>query len=144
MKRLLLAALVIAHGPLYAEQPAAVPPTDANKALLQQAFDGAMTCSAITAINADNAGPEQRWRWENRSFAFGMLAARFWNDATGQPMTAEVLDAALNDYAGKIVAMTPDALAPYDTSCAGKYADMDKLCESNPCLHSGPPPADPG
>ncbi len=51
---------------------------------------------------------------------------------------------AMNDYAGKIVAMTPDALAPYDTSCAGKYADMDKLCESNPCLHSGPPPADPG
>ncbi len=138
MVRFACAALLLAVTPLHA-QDAAQPD------LLQQAFDGAMTCSAVAALGAEEVADAERWRWDNRSFAFGMLAARFWNDATGEPMSAEQLDQTLNRYAQALIGMEPDQRAMFENGCAGKYADVDKLCEENPCLHSGPPaPAAPG
>ncbi|MGR8920846.1 MAG: hypothetical protein ACU85V_14620 [Gammaproteobacteria bacterium] len=135
MQRIPMTLFLVLSAPL-----AAAEAPDARQQL-RQAFDGAMTCAAITAIEAEKLPPETRWEWDNRSFAFGMLAARFWNDATDNPMSAQDLDNALNKYAGHIVTMTEADLLPFRDSCAQKYADMDKLCKENGCLHAGPPAA---
>lgn len=137
MQRLTGVALLAAALPLAAEQTAADP--DA----LKRAFDGAMTCSAVAAVGADTVPQAERWRWDNRSFAFGMLAARFWNDATGEPMTGEQLNDALNRYAEALLEMPADQRAGFEIGCEAKYPDVDKLCESNPCIHAGPPPPPP-
>ena len=133
MPRILTTLTLLVATPLAAQE---VP--DA-RAQLEQAFDGAMTCAAITAIQAEAEPPETRWQWDNRSFAFGKLAARFWNDATENPMSAKDLDNALNKYAGHIVTMAEADLLPFRDACASKYEDMDKLCQANGCLHAGPP-----
>lgn len=110
--------------------------------LLRQAFDGAMTCSAVAAIKADEVAPDERWRWENRSFAFGMLATQFWTEARGQAMPAEELTKALNTYASALLEMVPLSRAGFEANCESRYADMDTVCESNPCPHKPPPAGD--
>lgn len=149
MKRYLIVALLFVMSGVCAQQVS--PDADAENAnaaeaspsaeMLRQAFDGAMTCSAVAAITADKAGPDVRWKWENRSFAFGMLAARFWHEASGEPITAEAMDKVLNQYAGTMLEMVPHAYIEFETSCAGKLADIDQLCEVNTCVHDGPPDA---
>lgn len=143
MKVIILAGLLTATQITAAEAPAPVAPESAadgpDKAMLEKAFDGAMTCSALAAMRAHEVDEGERWRWENRSFAFGMLAARFWGTATDQAMSMESLDKALNKYAGQLTDMNPEEVEPFRTSCAGKFADIDELCNANPCPHNGPP-----
>lgn len=114
-----------------------------DKDTLRQAFDGAMTCSALAAITADKVAANERWLWENRSFAFGKLAAQFWQQATDEPPTGEKMNEALNRYAGTLIELPPEKVEPYETSCNGKHADIDKLCEVNSCVHDGPPAVEP-
>lgn len=144
---LLMAALSVVSTTAQSEDKAAADPSSANAGagdlnnpdMLKQAFDGAMTCAAVTAIIATETPNGERWRWDNRSFAFGMLAARFWQNATQEQMTMKLLDQALNQYAGRIADMEAPQREGYETSCSAKYADVDKLCEINECLHKGPP-----
>jgi hypothetical protein len=112
-----------------------VPP---SKEALQQAFDGAMTCSALSAIISQSAKPDDAWRWKNRSFAFGMLAANFYVNATQVKLSNEELDNALTSYANSLQAMSPKDREPFDTGCARKYAQIDKLCEVNHCPNAAP------
>lgn len=120
------------------------PPIDANQDVaptreaLQQAFDGAMTCSALTAIIAQSAGPDQTWRWHNRSFAFGLLAARYYGNATKQNLSPQDLDNKLTQYANSLQAMSPTERQPWDTGCPRRYAAMDKLCEAIHCPNAAP------
>lgn len=106
-----------------------------QRAMLKQAFDGAMTCSALTAIKADQALGDAQRTWANRSFAFGMLAVRFYTDLTQKSLSNADMNDALNEYAHSIAAMTPEELEPFESGCAGKYPDMDKLCEENDCVY---------
>lgn len=122
-------------GPLAAQAPQ--DPRD--PAVLQQAFDGAMTCAAVTAVKADEVAQAERWLWENRSFAFGMLAAQFFSQARSEAMTGEQLDDALNKYANALLEMAPADRAGFETSCGSKYPGMDDLCKQNRCIHEGPP-----
>lgn len=121
------------------EAPAAPVAPAADKKSLQQAFDGAMTCSALAAIQAETLPLDERWVWDNRSFAFGMLAVRFWNDASDEKMTGKKLDEALNFYAGRLSEMPQELKTGFTESCQQKHADIDKLCEINKCIHDGPP-----
>lgn len=114
--------------------PSAVP----TKEALQQAFDGAMTCSALSALNGQQAGKDEVWRWKNRSFAFGMLAAHFYVDATKDKLSNEDMDNMLTEYANSLSAMKPKDREPFDTGCARKYAQVDKLCEVNSCPNAAP------
>jgi len=114
MKYLLLVALCGAMAAPLAQEP------PADKDTLRQAFDGAMT-------------------WENRSYAFGKLAAQFWQQATDTPPTGEKMNEALNRYAGSLLGMEAEKVAEYDTACRERHADIDKLCEANTCIHAGPP-----
>ena len=114
-------------------------PQIADRATLEQAFDGAMTCSALTAIRASRSPASEAWLWENRSFAFGMLGARFWYSATENALPAAELDKMLNKYADRIDQMPPEQIEPFELGCEAKYADIDKLCEENSCPNTGPP-----
>ena len=122
---------------------AAGPEVAPTQVALQEAFDGAMTCSALAALKAQDAGPDQRWQWGNRSFAFGMVAARFHSDLTKRPASNEELDDLLSTYANSLAGMPAAKREPFETGCARKYALMDQLCEVNPCPHKPPsaPPA---
>ena len=133
MKYLLLVALCGAMAAPLAQEP------PADKDTLRQAFDGAMTCSALAAIEADKAAADSRWQWENGSYAFGKLAAQFWQQATDTPPTGEKMNEALNRYAGSLLGMEAEKVAEYDTACRERHADIDKLCEANTCIHAGPP-----
>ena len=113
-----------------------VPP---EREAFEQAFDGAMTCSALTAVKAHQATEAKEaeaWRWGYRSFAFGMLAVRFYTDATKQQLTNEDADNMLTEYANSLVSMTPEQREPFEVGCARKYAEIDKLCEINKCPHT--------
>ena len=110
-----------------------------DKDTLRQAFDGAMTCSALAAITADKVAANERWLWENRSFAFGKLAAQIWQQATDEPPTGEKMNEALNRYASTLIELPPEKVGAYETSCKGKHPNMDKLCEVHSCIHDGPP-----
>lgn len=136
----LLLSLVLAL-PCVAEDDAAAPAAPANeqRELLKQAFDGAMTCSALTAIKADQATGTDQQSWANRSFAFGMLAVRFYTDITAAPLSNDELNEALNQYADALLAMSPEQTAPFETGCANKYADMDRLCAENECVFPAVP-----
>ena len=109
-----------------------------SKEALQQAFDGAMTCSALSALIAKTAKPDEVWRWKNRSFAFGMLAANFYVNATQNKLSNEDMDNALTSYANSLQGMSPTEREPFDTGCARKYAQIDKLCEVNQCPNAAP------
>ncbi len=124
----------------------AAPPTGAamgqsetpSKEALQQAFDGAMTCSALSALISQTAKADEVWRWKNRSFAFGMLAANFYVNATQDKLSNEDMDNMLTQYANSLQGMKPTDREPFDTGCARKYAQIDKLCEVNQCPNSAP------
>jgi hypothetical protein len=126
--------------PAATEGAEASPPATSPEAL-QQAFDGAMTCSALTAVKSSQAGPDEAWRWGNRSFAFGMLAVHFYTDATKTQLAQEEVNNILTEYANTLVAMSPEERQPFEEGCARKYPDMDRLCELNACPRS-PPGAD--
>ena len=70
--------------------------------------------------------------------AFGMLAANFYVNATQKKLSNEDMDNALTSYANSLQGMSPAEREPFDTGCARKYAQMDKLCEVNECPHSAP------
>ena len=125
--------------------PAASTPPAANgqsvppsKEALQQAFDGAMTCSALAAIISKTTKADEVWRWKNRSFAFGMLAKNFYHSATQNDLSGEDMDNALTSYANSLQSMAAKDREPFDTGCARKYAQIDKLCEVNHCPNSAP------
>ena len=109
---------------------------DPDRAALAQAFDGAMTCAALTALKADRAESVKAWQWGNRSFAFGMLAVRFYTEARQEPLTNEELNEALNGYVDAFEAMPAQQQAQFEKGCAGKYAVVDELCVENACPHS--------
>lgn len=109
-----------------------------SKEALQQAFDGAMTCSALSALISKTAKADEVWRWKNRSFAFGMLAANFYLSATQNKLSGEDMDNALTSYANSLQGMSPTEREPFDTGCARKYAQIDKLCEVNNCPNAAP------
>jgi hypothetical protein len=133
---LLTAPCVTAETP---EQPERQPYEQVPNMLeLARAFDGAMTCAALTYIKADDINDENAWRWANRSFAFGMLAAKFFTDAQHGAVSADDLNGMRAEYTAAFTAMTPAERAPFEESCAGKYADMDRLCEENTCVHTPP------
>lgn len=115
-----------------------------DKAQYEQAFDGAMTCSALTAVVAQKAPPAEAWRWGNRSFAFGMLAVRFYTEANKEPLKNEELDGILTQYANALNSMPDAERKQFDEGCARKYADIDKLCEMNDCPRKPPGAAKPG
>ena len=139
MKSFVLLALLVVVGYATAQETA---PTEADPNMLKQALDGAMTCSALTAIKASQLPVSEAWQWENRSFAFGMLAARFWYSLFDNPMTSEQLDEMLNKYADRIDELSPDTIAPFEIGCRAKYEDIDALCEQNTCPNAGPPRED--
>jgi len=112
--------------------------TPPSKEALQQAFDGAMTCSALSAIISQTAKADEAWRWKNRSFAFGMLAANFYVNATQEKLSNDDMDNMLTQYANSLQGMSPTDREPFDTGCARKYAQIDKLCEVNQCPNSAP------
>jgi len=144
MKRFLTAVLCVAPLLLHAQD---APPASApDKAVLAQAYDGAMTCSALAALETDSVPADERWLWENRTLAFGILAAHFWNDAHPEPITDKAMDESLNQYTGGLSGMPPDQVAPFMTACAGKFDYVDKFCEANRCVHEisvQSPPAQP-
>jgi len=139
MKRLfpvliaLLPLFAVAEDTASPTAPAAAPEPD-QRTVLKQAFDGAMTCSALTAIKGDQIGGEAQQQWVNRSFAFGMLAVRFYTDLTSEPLSNDELNNALNQYADALTAMSEEELAPFEAGCGNKYADMDRLCDENDCV----------
>ena len=112
-----------------------------TKQALQQAFDGAMTCSALAALNGRAAGKDQAWLWQNRSFAFGILAMQFYMQATGDKVKKSDMDDALTSYANTLQSMSPKERQPFDEGCARKYAQIDQLCKDNGCPSA--PPAGP-
>lgn len=136
----LVASSVLAAEPA-AEAPAAGAATKYDKAQLLQAFDGAMTCSAVTALAAEKTPPAEAWLWGNRSFAFGMLAVRFYTEANKKQITSEELNNILTEYANRLNTMPAADFKPFDEGCARKYPDIDKLCEQNKCPRQ-PPGAD--
>ena len=155
MKRIAISILALAIFAAHAAEPAtsssppatsAAPTTGAangqsetpSKEALQQAFDGAMTCSALSALIAQTVKADEVWRWKNRSFAFGMLAANFYVNATQDKLSNEDMDNMLTQYANSLQGMTPQNREPFDTGCARKYAQIDKLCEVNECPNSAP------
>ena len=71
-------------------------------------------------------------------FAFGMLAANFYVSATQAKLTDEDMNNALTSYANSLQGMSPAEREPFDTGCARKYAQIDKLCEVNQCPNSAP------
>jgi hypothetical protein len=109
------------------------PAVEPNRAAFEEAFDGAMTCSALTALRAQSAPAGEAAQWNNRSFAFGMLAARFYTEARQQPITHEQMNNILTEYANTLASMPVDQREPFELGCARKYADADKLCELNQC-----------
>lgn len=117
-------------------------PTPTREAL-QQAVDGTMTCSALSAIISRSVAADQAWLWKNRSFAFGMLAANFYANATTEKLSHEELDNMLTQYANSLQGMTPKEREPFDTGCARRYAQIDKLCEQNHCPNAAPAPSAP-
>ncbi len=139
------AALLSAALPLLAQE--AEP--DA-RTMLKRAFDGAMTCSALTAMEADRALGDMQQTWANRSFAFGMLAVRFYTDLSGGGMSNDEMNDALNQYADALTAMSEAQIAPFREGCEAKYANVDELCEQNDCVFPraggarAEPPAPPG
>lgn len=124
-----LAALLFVALPLAAQE--AEP--DA-RTMLKRAFDGAMTCSALTAMEADRALGDMQQTWANRSFAFGMLAVRFYTDLSGGGMSNDEMNEALNQYADALTAMSEEQIAPFREGCEAKYANVDELCEQNDCV----------
>ncbi len=146
---------VLAGSAWAAEPPApanqATPTADANHAVaptkeaLEQAFDGAMTCSALTAIIAQTAAPAEAWRWQNRSLAFGVLARNFYANANHEELSSEDMDNKLTSYANSLQTMPPKERETFDTGCARKYTQMDKFCEQLRCPNVAPgTPAKPG
>lgn len=131
MKRLPVAALLLVCDATSAQAP---PDRDAYA----QAFDGAMTCAALTARKAEAAADENAWRWVNRSFAFGMMAAKFYVDARQQALPNEELKAMREKYALALDELSEEQRRPFEQNCAGKYADMDALCEASGCVHDAP------
>lgn len=157
MKRIAISLLSLVMYSAYAAEPAApaAAPSTApaastapdtkhgqseppSKEALQQAFDGAMTCSALTAMIAQSAKPDEAWRWKNRSFAFGAVAANFYVNFTQAKLSPEDMDNALTSYANALQGMPAAEREPFDTGCARKYAQIDKLCEVNECPHAAP------
>lgn len=127
--------VIMALLPLFAAAEDAPAPADNERqAQLEQAFDGAMTCSALTAIKADKHEGHEHERWANRSFAFGMLAVRFYTDLTERALSNDELNNALNQYADALITMTEEEIAPFETGCGNKYPDMDQLCVENDCV----------
>ena len=122
----------------------AAPAADANQAVaptkeaLEQAFDGAMTCSALTAIIAQSAAPADAWRWQNRSLAFGLLARNFYSNANKAELSSADMDNKLTSYANSLQTMPAKEREPFDTGCARKYAQMDKFCEQLRCPNVAP------
>lgn len=125
----------VTPAPAEGETGPGVAPT---KASLEQAFDGAMTCSALAAVKALQAGKDEAWRWQNRAFVFGMLAARFYGNATKDPISNEDMDNMLTEYANSLSTMPAAQREPFETGCARKYPQMDQLCEINKCPHAAP------
>jgi len=123
------AALLFVALPLVAAEPE----PDA-RTMLKRAFDGAMTCSALTAMEADRALGDMQQTWANRSFAFGMLAVRFYTDLSGGGMSNEEMNEALNQYADALMSMNEEQVAPFRQGCEAKYANVDELCEQNDCV----------
>ena len=121
MKRLfpvliaLLPLCTIAEDRAPPAEPAAAPITPEQETMLKQAFDGAMTCSALTAIKGEQVMGEAQQQWVNRSFAFGMLAVRFYTDLKSEPLSNDELNTALNQYADALTAMTPGYAAGHPT-----------------------------
>jgi len=126
-----VAALLVA---CLATAPAHAQAPDAQA--FARAFDGAMTCAALTALHAEAATDDSAWRWVNRSFAFGMIAAKFYIDARREALPNEDLKAMREKYALALGELTPEQRVPFEENCAAKYADMDALCEQNGCVHS--------
>lgn len=153
MKRIVVLILGLAVSGVQAGEPATptpvpvpqvVPSADANQVpaptqeALQQAVDGTMTCSALSAIISRSVAADQAWLWKNRSFAFGMLAANFYVNATKEKLSNEELDNMLTQYANSLQGMTAKEREPFDTGCARRYAQIDKLCEQNHCPNTAP------
>ena len=105
---------------------------------LVQAFDGAMTCSAVAAVKAEEPHTEDKQLWANRAFAFGMMATRFFVDAKGEGLSHEQLNNYLNDYAHALLNLPAMEQAGFEEGCAQRYAEMDKFCEANPCAFAPP------
>ena len=120
--------------PAAATTPAVAP----TKEALEQAFDGAMTCSALTAIIAQTAIPSEAWRWRNRSLAFGLLARNFYANANQEALTSEDMDNKLTSYANSLQTMPAKEREPFDIGCARKYTQMDKFCEELYCPNAPP------
>ncbi len=108
----------------------------ADPTAMAQAFDGALTCAALTANKTDDAADAQAWQWVDRSFAFGMLAAKFYVDARREALSNEDLKAMRAQYATALREMTPEQREPFEQGCAEKYADVDALCAHNGCVHT--------
>lgn len=113
----------------------AVAPT---KEALEQAFDGAMTCSALTAVIAQSAAPAETWRWQNRSLAFGLLARNFYFNANKEQLTSEEMDNKLTFYANALQTMPAKERETFDLGCSRKYTQMDKFCEELHCPNKPP------
>ncbi|MBX9607317.1 MAG: hypothetical protein K2Y51_13915 [Gammaproteobacteria bacterium] len=148
MHRVLAFLLALVAGGSFAAEPTQ-PPADGaatteapgvapTKEALKQGFDGAMTCSAVCALAAQGAGKDTAWLWRNRSFAFGMLAAQFYSQASNGQVSREDLDSMLTEYANALQTMSPEARKPFDDGCARKYAAVDQLCKENGCPNAAP------
>jgi hypothetical protein len=149
MNALAVLLLSVLMGSAWAAEPAApasqaAPAAAANDAAaptkesLEQAFDGAMTCSALTAIIAQSAAPAEAWRWQNRSLAFGLLARNFYANANQAELSSEEMDNKLTSYANSLQTMPAKEREPFDTGCARKYTQMDKFCEQLRCPNAPP------
>jgi hypothetical protein len=134
MRPIFRIALLLALPLLHCLHAVAQEATPDQRTQLKQAFDGAMTCSALTAMEADQALGDMQQTWANRSFAFGMLAVRFYTDLTGEPLRNEDMNDALNQYADALLAMSEAQITPFREGCAAKYASVDRLCEENDCV----------
>ncbi|MGE0484465.1 MAG: hypothetical protein AB7Q81_10025 [Gammaproteobacteria bacterium] len=115
-----------------AEEPA----SEQQRLQLKQAFDGAMTCSALAAIKSEAALGDEQKTWGNRSFAFGMFAAQVYSNLTGKPLSGEELGQAVNQYADGLAVMVEEELEPFEKGCAAKYEFADELCRQNECPYS--------
>lgn len=146
MRYLLPLACMLFAAPALAEDAAGAA-TDAQRAQFKQAFDGAMTCAALTAIKSDAALGDEQQRWANRSFAFGMFAAQIYFQITHKPLSGEELGDAVNQYADALSVKVEEELEPFEKGCAGKYEFADALCRDNQCPFPDvvpPAPAAPG
>jgi hypothetical protein len=123
---------------------AAVSAQQPNAQQYLEAFDGALTCSALSYLNTKGMSEDEAWMWANRSFAFGMLAVKFYIDATGDGIPAEKIREMRDQYVKVLEGLSTEKITPFVQVCAQKFAEVDALCREQACLHLPPAAETPG